>query len=144
MKQHYRISTKDFVSLSVHFDEVTAVELEPGERIFVRRKPVEFTERVVCMVDRFNPRDMTCTMLRQALPCPDEQWGQECIYPNREARAWAKKKGFPTVTVPGGIHPLVREGTVAVPDFNVQGTIWFLVPETALCASNIDVTYREE
>lgn len=143
MKRHYEIDSRDFTSLSVGHHEVTAVELEPGERIFIRREPVEFQERVICMVDRFDPRNMTCTMLRQVLPCPDDQWGQESIYPNREAREWARKQGFPTVTVPGGIHPLVREGTVAVPDFNMNGTTWFLVPETELAASGIDVTYHD-
>lgn len=143
MKKHYEIDSRDFTSLSVCHNEVTAVELEPGERIFVRRKPMEFQERVVCMVDRFDPRDMSCTMVRQVLPCQDDQWGQESIKPNRAARDWAKKQGFPTVTVPGGIHPLVCEGTVAAPDFNMSGTTWFMVPETALVAAGIDVTYHD-
>lgn len=144
MKNHYEINTEELSSCTVDREEITAVEIEPGEQIFVRRKPVSFDQRVVCVVDRFDWRDRTCTMIRQVLECPDESWGQECIHPNRSVRSWARRNGFPTVTVPGGIRPLVREGTIAVPDFNMSGTTWFLVPETALAASGIDFKYRED
>ena len=144
MKNMYKLNADELASCTVRPEDVSAVELELGEIIYVRGRPVEFGSRTVCIVDRFSCYDMSCTMIRQALECPDDEWGQECIWPSRNVRAWANAHGYPTVTVPGGIRPLVREGTVAVPDYNMSGTTWYLVPETALAASGLEFAYRED
>ena len=80
-------------------------------------------------------------MNRQVLECPYSDWGQDYSAPDRLARQWARDHNMPLVTVPGGIPPLTIEGTVAVPDFNMSGTSWYIIPETAAASFDLEVKH---
>ena len=129
----FSIDTSKLSSMSVLPEEVCAVALEPGESLMCRGIRHECKAGVVAIVDRLTtgrecPR---CTMIRQVLSVQDDAWGQDWIAPNRAAREWARKHNCQRVTVPGGIPPLTPEGIVAVPDFRMSGTSWYMVPEGA-------------
>ena len=59
--------------------------------------------------------------------------------PDRRARQWARAHNMPLVTVPGGIPPITIEGTVAVPDFAMSGTSWYIIPEDIAAAFDLEV-----
>lgn len=130
----YRINTDSLRSMSVEPEEVCAISVLPGEVLRCKQERLSWDKPVVCIVDRFNWARRSCTMVRQVLEAPYEDWGQDYIEPNRKARDLARRAGCERVTVPGGIPPLTLEGTVAVPDFNMSGTSWFVANESILAA----------
>lgn len=132
-------------SLSVTPDEVSAVEIKPGEMLLVCGEPVVFDRYAVAMVDRLDTISHTCTMIRQVLNdvSPLHEWSQNYIEPNCKVRAWAKEHNCPRVTVPGGIPPLTRGGQVAVPDFNMSGTSWYIVHLVHLSGFEVKLHFEE-
>lgn len=140
-----KIDTSLLRSISVGKDEVEALELRSDEIIFCKGKSYHWDKPVVLMADRLNHRRgvWQTTMIRQVLECPDHEWGQDYAKPNRKARSWAESNGMPRVTVPGGIPPLTKEGTVAVPDFGVSGTSWFIVPEAVAVILDLEINYLD-
>lgn len=131
--QTYEIDTQGLRSMSVSPDEVCAVELSPGESLWCRGKRLSWDVPVVCIVDRLGGTSghPTCTMVRQTLELSNADWGQNYTKPSPSARDRARRAGYPRVTVPGGIPPLTNEGTIAIPDFSMSGTNWYIVPATA-------------
>ena len=129
----FPIDTTRLSSLSVQPDEVCAVELDPCEYLDCRGKKHYSLCSMVAMVDRLEIKGDTgsCTMIRQMMSNEDDAWGQDWISPDQAAREWARKHNCQRVTVPGGIPPLTPEGIVAVPDFRMSGTSWYMVPEDA-------------
>ena len=136
-----KINTSKLRSMSVMPEEVEALELQPGENICCKGKTYYSDTPVVLMVDRLTRGDNAwhTTMIRQCLECPYGDWGQDYTKPNPRLRRWAKAKDMPLVTVPGGIPPLTIEGTVAVPDFAMSGTSWYIVPETVAVRFDADI-----
>ena len=123
------IDTRWLSSMSVRPEEVCAVQVWPGDVLVCRDAVASFERPAAVIVDRLS--GTRCTMIRQVLEDTSGDWGQDWIDPDPACRAWARSHNCPRVTVPGGIPPLTREGTVAVPDFKMSGTSWFLVPEDA-------------
>ena len=123
------IDTRRLSSMSVRPDEVCAVQVWPGDTLVCRGSVVRFDRPAAVMVDRL--RGNHCTMIRQVLYCSTDEWGQDWISPDPAAREWARKRNCQRVTVPGGIPPLTPEGMLAVPDFRMSGTSWYMVPEGA-------------
>ena len=138
-----KIDTTLLRSMSVDQDEVEALELAPGESIRCKSKTCYWDVPVVLMVDRLNRGENAwyTTMIRQALECPYGDWGQDYTKPDKRVRQWARAHNMPLVTVPGGIPPLTIEGTVAVPDFNMSGTSWYIIPETAAASFDLEVKH---
>lgn len=133
--KYYEINADMLSSISVAPDEVGAVEMAPGEELEVLkgRRPYIFCAQRHCvlMVDRYT--GATCTNIRQVLPVEEAQgFGQKYTRPNGAARTWAKNRKFPQVRVRGGIPPLTLTGEIAIPDFAMNGTNWFIVPELEL------------
>ena len=114
-----KIDTTLLRSMSVSQDEVEALELDPGDAIRCKGKTYYWDKPMVLMVDRLNRGENAwhTTMIRQALECP---YGD-------------------LVTVPGGIPPITIEGTVAVPDFAMSGTSWYIIPEDIAAAFDLEV-----
>ena len=136
-----KIDTTLLRSMSVAPDEVEALELAPGENIRCKGKTYYWDVPVVLIVDRLK-RGRDCwdtTMIRQVLECPYSDWGQDYSAPDRLARQWAKAHNMPLVTVPGGVPPLTIEGTVAIPDFAMSGTSWYIIPECTAAAFDLDI-----
>ena len=130
--KYYEINADMLSSISVAPDEVGAVEMAPGEELEVLkgRRPYIFCAQRQCVLicDRFTGG--TCTGIRQTLLLPSgdpDGWGQCYIPPNRKARQWAKAHNYSRITVRGGIPPLTIDGTVAIPDFAMSGTSWYIV-----------------
>ena len=140
-----KIDTSLLRSMSVEPDEVEALEIYLGDKILCKGKAYSWDKPMVLMVDRLNRGENAwhATMIRQALECPYGDWGQDYSAPDRRARQWARAHNMPLVTVPGGIPPLTIEGTVAVPDFSMSGTSWYIVPEDAAVAFGLDIKYLE-
>ena len=136
-----KIDTSALRSMSVTPEEVETLELQSGEDIRCKCKTYYWDVPVVLMVDRLTRGENAwhTTMIRQALECPHGDWGQDYTKPNRRLRQWAKSREMPLVTVPGGIPPLTIEGTVAVPDFSMSGTSWYIVPETVAVRFDADI-----
>lgn len=136
-----KIDTMRLRSMSVNPDEVEALEVFPGDAIVCKGKTYYWDKPMVLMVDRLNRGENAwhTTMIRQVLECPYGDWGQDYSAPDRLARQWAKAHNMPLVTVPGGIPPLTIEGTVAVPDFAMSGTSWYIIPEDAAVLFDLDV-----
>lgn len=133
------IDTRYLASLSVRPDEVCATVLRKGELLDCKGEAHSYDGDVALIVDRLRQRDdgtWTCTMIRQVLPIADDQWGQEWVDPCPPLREAAKKLEAKRVKVPGGIPPLTLDGTVAVPDFALSGTNWYIVGKAlARCAT---------
>ena len=123
------INTDWLSSLSVRPEDICAVEVRAGDALVCRGSVVRFDRPAAAIVDRLNGNH--CTMIRQVLECTSGEWGQDWIDPDPACRAWARANNCPRVTVPGGIPPLTPEGIVAVPDFRMSGTNWYMVPESA-------------
>lgn len=138
-----KIDTSALRSMSVTPEEVETLELQSGENIRCKGKTYYWDVPVVLMVDRLTRGENAwhTTMIRQVLECPHGDWGQDYTKPNRRLRQWAKSREMPLVTVPGGIPPLTIEGTVAVPDFSMSGTSWYIVPEIVAVRYGVDITY---
>ena len=138
-----KIDARKLKSMSVHPDEVCALELNPGETITCKGKSYTWDKPVALMVDRLHCHNgvYRTTMIRQVLELLHDEWGQDYADPAPKARAWAKKAGARRVTVPGGIPPLTIEGTIAVPDFSMSGTSWFIVPEDKVPVFDLTVHY---
>ncbi len=136
-----KIDTTLLRSMSVSQDEVEALELDPGDAIRCKGKTYYWDKPMVLMVDRLNRGENAwhTTMIRQALECPYGDWGQDYSAPDRRARQWARAHNMPLVTVPGGIPPITIEGTVAVPDFAMSGTSWYIIPEDIAAAFDLEV-----
>lgn len=134
------VDASALISASIAQEEITALELLPGEPLCCRGKVFTWSCPVVLLVDRFC--DGSCTAIRQVLSAEPGAWDQAYIEPNAEARLWAKQEAFPRIRVPGGIYPLTPEGCIAVPDFNLCGNTWYIVPESALCAHVSDYQVR--
>lgn len=143
------IRTWELNSMSVHPEEVTAVQLDTGEEIWCKGKCFSWNKPVALIVDRLGWKGITprCTMIRQVLEIesPTQIWKQDAVFdPDRvvkntadglppstvihQARVWAKNREYPLIAVPGGIIPLVKDGDVAIPDFSMSGTKWRIVP----------------
>lgn len=123
------INTDWLSSLSVRPEDICAVEVRAGDALVCRGSVVRFDRPAAAIVDRLHGR--RCTMIRQVLECANGEWGQDWIDPDPACRAWSRAHNCPRVTVPGGIPPLTPEGVVAVPDFGMSGTRWYMVPEGA-------------
>lgn len=128
----YEIDTDKLASMSVAPFEVCAVAMEPGDSLEIiqgrRSRVIRATHHMVLMCDRYTGG--TCTGIRQTLLLPSgdpDGWGQCYIPPNRKARQWAKAHNSSRITIRGGIPPLTIDGTVAVPDFAMSGTSWYIV-----------------
>lgn len=135
----YQINTDLFRSASVDPSEVFAVEMDPGDTLYCKGRAYTWGEPTVCIADRVNgsTRGASCTMIRQVLPCPYRDWSQDYIDPNRKARDRARRSGCQRVTVPGGVPPLTLEGQIAVPDFSMSGTSWFIANESILLVNGV-------
>lgn len=138
-----KIDTSKLRSMSVMPEEVEVLELRAGEGIRCNGITYHWRTPMVLMVDRLTQgkNGWRTTMIRQALECPHGDWGQDYTKPNRRLRRWAESRKMPLVTVPGGIQPLTTEGTVAVPDFSMSGTSWYIVPETVAVLYGADIAY---
>lgn len=129
------IDTRYLASLSVRPDEVCATVLRKGETLWCKGELHSYDSDVALIVDRLKQHDdgsWNCTMIRQVLPTPSDEWGQEWVDPCPPLREAARKIGLERVTVPGGIPPLTLEGTVAVPDFSMSGTSWYIAGESLI------------
>lgn len=131
----YEIDTDLMSSISVARHEVCAVAMAPGEKLKVGQHRNTYTLQAenhqVVMCDRYIDGAGSCTGVRQVLPLTSDKpegWSQLYVTPNRRAREWAKAHDCPRITVRGGIPPLTLEGQVAVPDFAMSGTHWYIVP----------------
>lgn len=121
------IDTSRFESFGVRPDEVCATVLFPGDILWCNGEMYTYDTDVALIVDQLHQDDdgsWNCTMIRQVLPIPDwcDGWGQEWVDPCPPLREMAREFNLRRVTVPGGIPPLILEGTVAVPDFSTTGT----------------------
>lgn len=128
----YEIDTDKLASMSVAPFEVCAVAMANGDSLEIiqgkRARMIHAASPMVLICDRFT--GSTCTGIRQTLLLPSgdpDGWGQCYIPPNRKARQWAKAHNYSRITIRGGIPPLTIDGTVAVPDFVMSGTSWYIV-----------------
>lgn len=131
----YEIDTMLLQSMSVSPSDICAVELKPGEAIWCRDEKESWDVPVALIADRVCGTVVhpTCTMVRQVLPVGSRfGWCQKWREPNRNERTRCRILGCERVTVPGGIPPLVPIGYVAVPDFKMSGTSWYIIPESSL------------
>ena len=138
-----KIDTTLLRSMSVDQDEVEALELAPGESIRCKSKTCYWDVPVVLMVDRLNRGENAwyTTMIRQALECPYGHGAQDTPRPANRVRQWPRAHSLRGVTGPGGFPPLTIGGTVAVPDFNMSGTSWYIIPETAAASFDLEVKH---
>ncbi|MDO4282793.1 MAG: hypothetical protein Q4D02_04075 [Clostridia bacterium] len=128
MKELRQFYFGDLNSVSVAPEEVTVIQLKAGESIEVHRELYTAPIDQTLVVDRLRIRKgkASCTMIRQIIDGFQVQ--QFPVRPDRFLRRVASNKGFKTIIVPGGITPLTRYGYVPVPDFNMNGTTYFLFP----------------
>lgn len=141
------IRTDYLQSCSVERDEVCATVLRRGETLYCRGRAYTPTHDVVVMVDRLRQHDndgsWSCTMIRQALPVSaPNAWAQRWTDPERRLRRAARRNGLRLVTVPGGIPPLTPPDMVAVPDYNISGTKWYLMPDRLVTACGCEIYGR--
>ena len=143
MIQYYSVNNKEFkfynlASLSVKPEDLAVVFSTTGEdRLCVRGNTEYLDKNEVVVVDRFTLDD-TATMVRDRLVVPDgllNTVNNRRVYTGK-SRACIRKicseRGAEHRTVPGGIQPLTYAGQVAVPDFNMSGTSWYIMPAKIL------------
>ena len=119
-------------------EDISIKVLEPGDVLRVKGRLMEcegtptafILDRAVPGEDAWNNPILVAANIRQQLDLPDNNTPvrQDRTEPNKRLREHARSFGYPKVTVAGGIPPLVIKGTVAVPDFKMSGTSWYIVP----------------
>ena len=142
--KEYICNTNGLRSVSVNDDDISIIVMDPDEILICKGKKYQFRDKTVLIVDRLKGygKKFSCTMIRQQMVDHNNSWGQDYIDPNKYIRDFAKKKCYPMVTVPGGIPPLVQDGNIAVPDFSMSGTSWYIVPEEDL--GDVDIHYGDD
>ena len=121
-----------------NLEDISIKVLKPGDVLRVKGRLMEcegtptafILDRAVPGEDAWNNLILVAANIRQQLDLPDNNTPvrQDRTEPNKRLREHARSFGYPKVTVAGGIPPLVIKGTVAVPDFKMSGTSWYIVP----------------
>lgn len=128
-------------SVTVRDDEISIIQLNAGERIFLqysswngkfwekKLSPVEYETPVTLVVDRLSTTkkgQLYVTGIRQEVEGHNiwQCWAN----PDKYFRHLCESRGAKRVTVPGGMPPIVQENEIAIPDFNMSGTSWYLMP----------------
>ena len=135
------INTESLESISVDPRNISCILVPAGARVHegVSRKAYTLKEDTYLIADyvREEEVDVYVRRVRQALPA-GRGIAQRWTSPSPTARAWCRENGMPRVTVPGQLYPIVGAGEVAIPDYTMSGTTWFIVPISCLTREMIE------
>jgi len=110
-------------------EDLFVIQLDAGETILEGRGFFNASEKCTLIVDRLGSTKkgaLTCTGIRQVL----SGWeARQCWAVDSKMRRICRDRGAELIHVDGGLPPLVDSETIAVADFSMSGTNWFLMPE---------------
>lgn len=139
--KYFAIDTSALASLTVAPHDISCVLVPAGTRIHdsVAHKGYTVKEDAYIVADyvRDEGTDIYVRRVRQTLPA-GRGIVQRWLSPSPTAREWCRKNDMPRVTVPGQLYPIVGESEVAIPDYAMSGTTWFVVPISCLTQEMLD------
>lgn len=139
--KYYGIDKSALSSLTVAPHDISCILVPAGTRIHdaETRKvsAVEAGTYIVADYVRDDRMDVYVRRVRQALPA-GRGIAQRWTSPSPKARAWCRENGMPRVTVRGQLYPIVGADEVAVPDYAMSGTTWFVVPVSCITQEMLD------
>lgn len=143
----YRIRTGELNSPTVNENDVLGVFIPAGTTVRSKNQgSVRYGVDLIMIADRVKVSEdgaIYSTKKREVLVSTGTDLTQKWVNPNPEIRKWAQNmRNSRHISVPGELIPIVNDGEVAVPDFNMSGTRWFVVPEKEL-QDNFDVGVYE-
>ena len=118
-------------SVTVADDEINVIQLDEGEGINVRGGYYKAPSKVTLVVDRLgytNSGAVKCSGIRQEIEGWDVWQNWAYASHDRYYRNLCASRGAEQVHVPGGMPPLVQRDQIAIPDFSMSGTNWFIMP----------------
>ena len=135
------INTEALNSLTMAAHDIACILVPAGARVHegMSRKAYTLKEDTYLLADyvREEEADVYVRRVRQALPA-GRGIAQRWTSPSPTARAWCRENGMPRVTVPGQLYPIVGADEVAIPDYGMCGTTWFVVPISCLTREMIE------
>lgn len=139
--KYYSIDKSALASLTVAPHDISCVLVPAGTRIHDSEAHKGYTVKedayIVADYVRDEGKDVYVRRVRQALPA-GRGIVQRWISPSPKARTWCRKNGMPRVTVRGQLYPIVGADEVAVPDYAMSGTTWFVVPVSCITQEMLD------
>lgn len=139
--KYYSIDKSALASLTVAPHDISCVLVPAGTRMHdAETRKVSAVEADVYIIAdyvRDDGTDVYVRRVRQALPA-GRGIVQRWMSPSPKARAWCRENGMPRVTVRGQLYPIVGESEVAIPDYGMCGTTWFVVPISCLTQEMLD------
>ena len=140
----FRIRTRELKSLTLKENDVLGVFVPAGTTVRSKHQgSVKYGVDAIMIADRVKVDEdgaIYSTKKREVLVSTGPLT-QKGVNPNPKIRKWAQNmRNSGHISVPGELIPVVNDGEVAVPDFNMSGTRWFVVPERELRDSfNVEV-----
>lgn len=133
----FRIRTRELSSLTIDEKDVLGVFIPAGTTVRSKHQgSVKYGVDAIMIADRVKVSEdgaIYSTKKREVLVSTGADLTQKWVNPNPEIRKWAQNlRGSRHISVPGEIIPVVNDGEVAVPDFNMSGTRWYVIPEREL------------
>lgn len=139
--KYYGIDKSALSSLTVAPHDVACLLVPAGTRIHdcVAHRVYALKTDTYLVADyvRDEGKDVYVRRVRQALPA-GRGIVQRWTSPSPTARAWCRENGMPRVTVRGQLYPIVGADEVAVPDYAMSGTTWFVVPVSCITQEMLD------
>ena len=150
--KNYRNFDYEVNSLSVSVNDIDIIlnTSETTEVFYVHRKvyhhgllteayeTYDLAPNEAAIVDRVTENGRKGTMLRDRVVVPEgleHTLSNKRVYKGKsrkKIRAICRERGAEERYVQGGIAPLTYQGQVAIPDFNMSGTNWFIMPVKVL------------
>ena len=139
----FRIRTRELKSLTIKENDVLGVFIPAGTTVRSKHQgSVKYGVDAMMIADRVKVDEdgaIYSTKKREVLVSTGADLTQKWVDPNPEIRKWAQNmRNSRHISVPGELIPVVNDGEVAVPDFNMSGTRWYVIPEREL-QDNFDV-----
>lgn len=133
--KYYNIDKSSLESLSIAPHNISCLLVPAGTRIHDGEAHKVYTVKedayIVADYVRDEGKDVYVRRVRQTLPA-GRGIVQRWTSPSPTAREWCRKNGMPRVTIRGQLYPVVGADEVAVPDYTMCGTTWFVVPFSCL------------
>lgn len=116
-------------------EDVSCIQVTPGETIienqggwYAKDTTYNYQQPMTLVVDRLKIKDgvIRVSQIRQEIEGHDV-WQIE-IEPNEHLRNICKSRGAKIISCPGEYTPITKFGQVAVPDFKMSGTHFYLMP----------------
>ena len=124
----------NLTSLSVSVEEVFLVDMDDDDLLYTTNKAGEietsYSGKGLAIADRWMTDDGSVHSYGQIRdfvkgPCA---LNRRLTIRDKKLRHLCENRGATRKYVPGGIYPIIPMGYIAVADFNMSGTNWFLLP----------------